>query len=58
MLTNQEFNEFVEDITSQDLSIRVATLRVFWDYPSADERVEATLEGLLNDKTPCLLGHP
>ena len=58
MLTNQEFNEFVEDITSQDLSIRVATLRVFWDYPSADERVLPYLERLLNDKTPCLLGHP
>ncbi|MGB0383385.1 MAG: hypothetical protein ACPGWR_01055 [Ardenticatenaceae bacterium] len=58
MLTNQEFREFVEDITSQDLSIRVATLKVFWDYPSADERVLPYLERLLNDKTPCLLGHP
>lgn len=58
MLTNQEFAEFVEDITSGNLSLIVATLEDLRDYPSADERVLPYLERLQYNKTPCILGIP
>ena len=58
MLTDQEFSELIEDMASQDISFRAATLKVLWEYPSADRRVLPYLERLLHDKTPCVLGHP
>lgn len=58
MLTASEFREFFEDISSEELSIRVATLKVFRDDPSSDERVLPYLEHLLHDKTPCVLAIP
>ncbi len=58
MLTNQEFPEFVEDITSGNVSQVVATLEDLRDYPSGDHRVLPYLEHLLHDKTPCILGIP
>ena len=58
MLTEQEFTELMEDIASEDVSFLAATLKVLWEYPSADRRVLPYLEPLLHDKTPCVLGHP
>ncbi len=58
MLSKQEFIEFVEDISSGDSDLIVATLQDLRDYPSADERVLPYLEHLLEDKTPCLLAIP
>ena len=55
MLSKQEFTEFVEDISSRDWSLIVATLEDLRDYPSADKRVLPYLERLLDDKTPGLL---
>ena len=58
MLSKQEFNEFVEDISSGHSDLIVATLKDLRDYPSADKRVLPYLERLLDDKTPCLLAIP
>ncbi|MGB0384029.1 MAG: hypothetical protein ACPGWR_04315 [Ardenticatenaceae bacterium] len=58
MLTDQDFNELIEDMNSEDLSLRAATLKVLREYPSADQRVLPYLERLLHDKTPCLAGIP
>jgi len=58
MLSNSEFSELIEDMSSEDLFLRASTLQVLRDYPSADERVLPYLESLLNDKTPCLVGIP
>lgn len=58
MLTRQEFTEFVEDITSGDLSSVVATLEDLRDYPSADARVLPYLSRLLYDKNPCVIAIP
>jgi hypothetical protein len=58
MLTNQEFTELVEDLTSQEPDWRAITLRVLLKMPAADERVLPYLEQLLHDKRACLLGIP
>jgi hypothetical protein len=58
MLTGQEFTEFVEDITSGDLSPVVATVEDLRDYPSADARVLPYLSRLLYDKRACLVAIP
>ena len=58
MLTNQEWKETVEHLTGNDVSLKVATLKDFWRFPSADPRPLPYLEDLLDDKTPCLLAIP
>lgn len=58
MLNNKELVELLEELTSEDASFRAATLKVLWEYPSADLRVLPYLEQLLNDKTPCILAIP
>lgn len=58
MLTNQEWKETVEHLTGSDLSFKVAALKDFWRFPSADPRLLPYLEDLIDDKTPCLLAIP
>lgn len=58
MLTDQEFTELLEDMYSDELSLRVAAVRNLWRYPTADPRILPYLEELLHDTTPCLLGIP
>lgn len=58
MFSDQEFNEFVKDMQSENLSLRVAGLKVLRQRPSGDKRVLSHLERLLEDKTPCLLSIP
>jgi hypothetical protein len=58
MLNDKELVELIEDLTSEDAFFRAATLKVLWEYPSADPRVLPDLEELLNDKTPCILAIP
>ena len=58
MLTDQEFTELLEDMYSDELSLRVAAVRNLWRYPTADPRILPHLEELLHDTTPCLLGIP
>jgi hypothetical protein len=58
MLTDQEFSEFVEDMTVENISKKAAMLRAISKLPSADKRVTLYLERLLHDTTPCLLGIP
>ena len=58
MLTDQDFSELTEDLRSEDLSLRVATLKAFRKLPSGDPRILPHLERLLQDKTPCVLGYP
>jgi len=58
MLTNQDFTELAEDLRSEELSLRVATLKAFRKLPSGDARILPHLEPLLQDKTPCILGYP
>jgi HEAT repeat protein len=58
MLSEQEFRELIEDLESQNLSLRVASLKVLRDYPSRDQRILPYLEDLLHDKTPCLIAIP
>ena len=58
MLTQEDFTEFVADMTGEDASLRAAGLQVLWECPSADRRVLPYLSRLLYDKTPCLLGIP
>lgn len=58
MLSDNEFQELVEDLHSKNLSMRVAALKTLQEYPSEDERVLQHLEGLLNDKTPCIVMLP
>ncbi|MGB0384030.1 MAG: hypothetical protein ACPGWR_04320 [Ardenticatenaceae bacterium] len=58
MLSNSEFSELIEDMSSEDLFLRASTLQVLRDSPSADERVVPYLESLLDDKTPTLIGIP
>ena len=58
MLNNDELQELVEDLHSEDLSMRVATLETLQKYPSSDERVLQYIEALLDDKTLCVLMLP
>lgn len=58
MLTDQEFIELLEDINSDELSLRVAAVKNLWRDPTADPRILPYLEELLHDTTPCLLGIP
>jgi len=58
MLTNKEWKETASHLTGSDLSFKVATLKDFWRYPSADPRLLPYLEDLIDDKTPCLLAIP
>lgn len=58
MLTDQDFIELMEDLNSEDVSLKAATLRAFWKLPSGDKRVLSHLEGLLDNKIPCVLGYP
>lgn len=55
MLTDTELQELVDDLHSQDLSLRVAALKDLWQYPSQDARVLPYLEALLEDKTFCIV---
>ena len=58
MLNNQEFNELIEDLQTNDISIRVATLKDLIQNPSVDPRVLPFLENLLSDTTPCVISRP
>lgn len=58
MLTDTELQELVEDLHSQDLSLRVAALKDLWQYPSGDARILPYLEALLEDKTLCIIMLP
>jgi hypothetical protein len=58
MLSENEFEELIEDLFSSDVSIRAATLKTLCQDPSQDERVLAHLEALLNDTTPCIVMLP
>lgn len=58
MLTDQDFRDFVEDITNGTLRLRAGSLRALWQMPSRDPRLLPYLEHLLYDKTPCILGFP
>lgn len=58
MLTDQEFAEFVKDMTVQNVSKKAAMLRAISKLPSGDKRVALYLGRLLHDTTPCLLGIP
>jgi superfamily II DNA/RNA helicase len=58
MLHDNEFQELVEDLSSPDVSIRVATLKTLCQDPTQDERVLPHLEALLNDTTPCVVMLP
>ncbi len=58
MLTDQELTELLEDMNSGEVSLLAAALKDLWRYPSADKRVLPYLEERLQDKTPCVLGHP
>ncbi|BAY28162.1 helicase-like protein (plasmid) [Calothrix sp. NIES-2100] len=58
MLNDNEFQELVEDLSSTDVSIRVAALEILCQEPLEDERVLPHLEALLNDTTPCVVMLP
>lgn len=58
MLNDNEFQELVEDLSSTDVFIRVATLKTLCQEPSEDERVLPHIEALLNDTTPCIVMLP
>ena len=58
MLTQNEFTELTQDLASEDVAFRAATLQVLWQYPSVDARVLPYLEDLLYDESPCLLSIP
>jgi hypothetical protein len=51
MLSDTEFQELAEDLSSPDVSIRVETLKCLYREPAADERVLPYLENLLDDDT-------
>jgi SNF2 family DNA or RNA helicase len=58
MLNDKEIQELIEDLSSPDVSIRVATLKTLCQDPSQDERVLPYLESLLGDTTPCIVMLP
>lgn len=58
MLKNDEFQEIVKDLHSQDTSLRVATLKTLCQEPSEDERLLPHLEALLDDTTLCVVMLP
>ena len=58
MLNGNEFQELVEDLSSPDVSILVATLKTLCQDPVQDERVIPHLETLLNDTKPCVVMLP
>lgn len=58
MLSDHEFDEVLEDLQSQDLSLRVATLKGIQRHPSEDARVLSYLEVMLDDFTPCVVMLP
>lgn len=51
MLSDTEFQELVEDLSSPDVSIRVEMLKCLYREPAADERILPYLEDLLDDDT-------
>jgi hypothetical protein len=51
MLSDTEFQELAEDLSSPDVSIRVDTLKCLYRQPVLDERVLPYLENLLDDDT-------
>lgn len=58
MLSDKELQELLEDLYSENLSMRVAVLKDLEQYPSGDTRVLSYLEALLDDKTPCVVSIP
>ncbi|BAZ15798.1 hypothetical protein NIES4071_76700 [Calothrix sp. NIES-4071] len=58
MLSDIEFQELAEDLSSLDVSIRVETLKCLYREPAVDERVLPYLENLLDDDTLTLLMLP
>lgn len=51
MLSDIEFQELVEDLSSPDVSIRVDMLKCLYRQPVVDERILPYLENLLDDDT-------
>lgn len=58
MLSDDEFHEMIEDLHSQEISMRVAALKNLRRHPSEDLRVLPYLEALLDDTTPCIVMLP
>ena len=57
-MTDQDFNEFVEDMMNGDITSRASSVEALWKLPTGDKRFLPYLEQLLHDKTPCILGYP
>lgn len=58
MLSEYEVQEIIEDLDSQNTSMRVATLKDLRQDPSKDQRVLRHLERLLKDTTPGIVMLP
>jgi len=58
MLSDYELHETIEDLHSQEISMRVAALKNLRQDPSEDLRVLPYLEALLDDTTPCIVMLP
>lgn len=58
MMTDDDFEFFVECIKHEDPQERVYALKRRRDVPSGDPRVLEHLEAALEDKTVCMLGLP
>lgn len=57
-MAENDFEETLQNLQSDDISLRAAVLKTLMISPIADRRIVPHLESLLTDKTPCLVSLP